>query len=98
MTDITYSPSREGWIFLATVSNLRTRQVLGYSLSERMTDDLVNQALVIAWTVVPAQAGTLFHSDRGSHYPGHVFQQLLPSLAMVSSMSRNGSCLEHALA
>jgi len=96
--DITYIPTREGWIYLATVINLRTRQVLGYSLSERMTDDLVKQALVNAWTVVPAQAGTLFHSDRGSQYAGHGFQQLLASLDMVSSMSRKGNCWDNAVA
>lgn len=96
--DITYIPTREGWVYLATVINLRTRQVLGYSLSERMTDDLVKQALANAWSAMPAQAGTLFHSDRGSQYASQGFQQLLTSLDMVSSMSRKGNCWDNAVA
>ncbi|WP_230811897.1 IS3 family transposase, partial [Xanthomonas translucens] len=48
--DITYVPTREGWLYLATVLDLRTRQVLGYSLSERMPDDLVRQAFLNAWS------------------------------------------------
>ncbi|MCB1640930.1 MAG: DDE-type integrase/transposase/recombinase, partial [Xanthomonadales bacterium] len=66
--DITYLPTREGWLYLATVIDLRTRQVLGYSLSERMPDDLVQQAFVNAWSASPVGPGVLFHSDRGSQY------------------------------
>ncbi|MBB3105353.1 transposase InsO family protein [Azomonas macrocytogenes] len=61
---LTYLPTREGWLYLAAVLDLRTRQVLGYSLSERMPDNLVRQAFLNAWSASPVGAGVLFHSDR----------------------------------
>ena len=64
--DITYLATREGWMYLATVISLQTRQVLGYSLSDRMPDDLVQQAFINAWSASPGAPGLLFHSDRGS--------------------------------
>lgn len=64
--DITYLATREGWMYLAAVINLQTRQVLGYSLSDRMPDDLVQQAFLNAWAASPGAPGLLFHSDRGS--------------------------------
>ncbi|MDR0578060.1 MAG: DDE-type integrase/transposase/recombinase [Candidatus Accumulibacter sp.] len=64
--DITYIATREGWLYLATVIDLRTRQVLGYGLSERMSCDLVRQAFLNAWSASPVRVGVVFHSDRGS--------------------------------
>ncbi|MFL9583941.1 DDE-type integrase/transposase/recombinase [Stenotrophomonas sp. AB1(2024)] len=64
MDDITYLPTREGWLYLATVISMRTRQVLGYSLADRMPDDLVQQAFLNAWSALPEKPGILFHSDR----------------------------------
>lgn len=64
--DITYLATREGWLYLATVISLQTRQVLGSSPSDRMPDDLVQQAFLNAWSVSPASPGVLFHSDQGT--------------------------------
>ena len=66
MGNITYIPTREGGLYLAVVIGLQTRQVLGDSLSERMPDELVHQALLNAWANAPAPAGSLFHSGRDS--------------------------------
>lgn len=96
--DITYIPTREGWLYLATVIRLQTRQVLGYSLSERMPDDLVQQAFENAWSAAPVSEGVLFHSDRGSQYASHDFRQTIAARGFVPSMSRKGNCWDNAVA
>jgi transposase InsO family protein len=98
VSDITYIPTREGWLYLAAVINLRTRQVLGYSLAERMPDDLVRQAFLNAWSASPADAGVLFHSDRGSQYASSNFGKTLAAHGFVPSMSRKGNCWDNAVA
>lgn len=96
--DITYIPTREGWLYLAVVIDLRTRQVLGYSLSERMPDDLVRQAFLNAWSASPAESGVLFHSDRGSQYASGDFSNTLAAHGFEPSMSRKGNCWDNAVA
>ena len=96
--DITYIPTRQGWLYLAIVISLQTRQVLGYSLSDRMPDDLVQQAFLNAWAASPATADTLFHSDRGSQYASRDFLQTITSHGLVPSMSRKGNCWDNAVA
>jgi transposase InsO family protein len=98
VSDITYLPTREGWLYLAIVISLRTRQVLGYSLADRMPDDLVQQALLNAYAACPAEPGTLFHSDRGSQYASKDFINTLTPLGLVPSMSRKGNCWDNAVA
>lgn len=96
--DITYLPTREGWLYLAAVIDLRTRQVLGYSLSERMLDDLVRQAFLNAYSASPVGDGVLFHSDRGSQYASGNFGKTLAAHGFVPSMSRKGNCWDNAVA
>lgn len=96
--DITYLPTREGWLYLATVISLQTRQVLGYSLSERMPNELVQQAFENAWSAAPVHAGVLFHSDRGSQYASSDFQKTITARGFVPSMSRKGNCWDNAVA
>ncbi len=96
--DITYLPTREGWLYLAAVIDLRTRQVLGYSLSERMPDDLVRQAFLNAWWASPVPPGVLFHSDRGGQYASGEFAKTLAAHGFVPSMSRKGNCWDNAVA
>jgi transposase InsO family protein len=96
--DITYIPTREGGLYLAVVISLQTRQVLGYSLSERMPDELVCQAVLNAWANAPAPVGSLFHSDRGSQYASSHFRRTIQSLGFVQSMSRKGNCWDNAVA
>lgn len=96
--DITYIATKEGWLYLATVISLQTRQVLGYSLADRMPDDLVQQAFVNAWSVAPSERGVLFHSDRGSQYASHAFTGTITALGFIPSMSRKGNCWDNAVA
>lgn len=90
--DITYVPTREGWLYLAVVLDLYSRKVVGWSMSESMTTQLVTDAFTMAIqrrTVLP---GMLFHSDRGSQYASHEFQWQLKSQNITQSMSRKGNC------
>ena len=96
--DITYIPTREGSLYLAAVLDLRTRQVLGYSLCERMPDDLVRQAFLNAWSASPVAAGALFHADRGSQYASSAFTRTLAAHGFEPSMSRKGNCWDNAVA
>lgn len=98
VSDITYVPTREGWLYLAVVVNVQTRQVLGYSLAERMPDELVHRAFLNAWTRAPATTGVVFHSDRGSQYASGAFRATITSLGFVPSMSRKGNCWDNAVA
>ena len=96
-SDITYIATREGWLYLAVILALQTRQVLGYSLSDRMPDALVLNALRNACQLEAPPSGTLFHSDRGSQYASDDFRAALGSLGMVASMSRKGNCWDNAV-
>ena len=96
-SDITYIATREGWLYLAVLIALQTRQVLGYSLSDRMPDELVLNALRNACHLESPPPGTLFHSDRGSQYASDDFRDALGALGMVASMSRKGNCWDNAV-
>lgn len=95
--DITCLHTREGWLYLAAVIDLRTRQVLGYSLAERMPNELVQQAFLNAWSAGPVHAGALFHSDQGSQYASGDFRKTLLAHGFVPSMSRKGNCWDNAV-
>ena len=95
--DITYLWTQEGWLYLAVVLDLFSRQIVGWSLSNRMTKKLVMDALCMAiWRRRPAP-GLIFHTDRGSQYCSNDFQKLLKAHGMVSSMSRKGNCWDNAV-
>ncbi|QNA97279.1 IS3 family transposase [Stenotrophomonas maltophilia] len=96
--DITYVPTRQGWLHLAVVISVQTRQVLGYSVSKRLTEELVVKAFANAWALHPQRPGLIFHSDRGGQYWGNEFRQLLQSHGVVQSMSRPGNCWDNAVA
>ncbi len=95
--DITYIWTSEGWLYLATVMDLFSRQIVGWSLQSRMTQKLVSDALLMAiWRRCPAP-GLIFHSDRGSQYCSLYFQNLLKAHKIQSSMSRKGDCWDNAV-
>lgn len=98
VSDITYLPTKEGWMYLAVVIAVKTRQVLGYSMADRMPVNLVQQAFANACCASPTRAGVIFHSDRGSQYASHDFTHDLTSLGFVPSMSRKGNCWDNAVA
>ncbi|MCP3921647.1 MAG: IS3 family transposase [Desulfobacterales bacterium] len=97
-SDITYIWTTEGWLYLAVVIDLFSRQVVGWSMNNRMTKELVINALRMAiWRRRPEE-GCIFHSDRGSQYCSHDFQKELKDNGMISSMSRKGNCWDNSVA
>lgn len=96
--DITYIWTAEGWLYLATVIDLYSRRVVGWSMNERMTTDLVNEALLAAvWSRKPGK-GLLWHTDRGSQYASNSHRELLKEHSITQSMSRKGNCWDNAVA
>lgn len=96
--DITYIATDEGWLFLAVVIDLFSRQVVGWSLREDMTSSIVIDALRMAWfrRHPNKQSGLMFHSDRGSQYASQGFREVLREYGITSSMSRRGNCWDNA--
>lgn len=94
--DITYIWTKEGWLYLAVVIDLYSRMVVGWSMSERMGQELVLDALTMAIWRRKKPRGVMVHSDRGSQYCSKDFQKLLREYAMVCSMSRKAECWDNA--
>jgi transposase InsO family protein len=94
--DITYVPTREGWVYLAVVEDLFSRMVVGWSMAETMESRLVVDALEMAVARRRPGAGLLAHSDRGSQYASDHDQRVLSSAGVVCSMSRRGDCWGNA--
>jgi transposase InsO family protein len=100
--DVTYISTEEGWLFLAVVIDLFSRRIVGWSLREQITSELVINALRMAWFLrrpnrkTGSEAGLIFHSDRGSQYASHEFNQVLKECGITPSMSRKGNCWDNA--
>jgi len=94
--DLTYLWTDEGWLYLAVVIDLFNREVVGWAIKERMTADIVTDALTMAWFRRRPEPGLIHHSDRGSQYASAVFQALLAEYGMTCSMSRKGNCWDNA--
>jgi len=98
VTDITYIRTHEGWLYLATVVDLFSRQVVGWATQGHMQTDLVLQALLAAvWRRKP-KPGLMLHSDQGSQFTGGDWQKFLKDHGIVCSMSRRGNCHDNAVA
>ena len=98
VSDITYLWTDEGWLYLATVIDLYSRIVIGWSLSERMTAQLVCDALNMALWRRHRPRGVIVHSDRGSQYCSVAYQSLLKQHGLLCSMSAKGNCYDNACA
>lgn len=83
---------RTGWLYLTVILDLFSRQMVGWSMQSHMRTELVSDALRMAWFRRRPQAGLIVHSDPGSQYCSHDFQDLLKAYGMRSSMSRRGNC------
>jgi putative transposase len=94
--DLTYVWTTEGWLYLAVVLDLFNREVVGWSIKPRMTAEIVIDALTMAWFRRRPAPGLIHHSDRGSQYASHAFQDKLAEYGMVCSMSRKGNCWDNA--
>ena len=98
VTDITYVKTAEGWLFLAIVLDLFSRQVIGWSMSERINTDLVLDALVMAcWRRRPKRE-VIVHSDQGCQYTSYDWRKMLDQNGLIASMSRKGNCYDNAVA
>jgi putative transposase len=96
VSDITYIWTEEGWLYLAVVMDLCSRMVVGWSMSERMTSQLVIDALQMAIWRRKRPQGVIIHSDRGSQYCSHDYQKLLTENGFICSMSKRGDCYDNA--
>ena len=98
VTDITYLPTAEGWVYLAVVLDLFSRKVVGWALSNSLATELVSAALRQAVeTRRPTGQHLLHHSDRGCQYTSDAYQQTLRTLGIQCSMSRTGCCYDNAV-
>lgn len=97
VNDIMAIPTSEGWLYLVAVLDLFSRRAVGWSLGNKRTSELVSAALQMALAARRPQPGLLHHSDRGSQYACHDFQNLLASHGIVCSMSRKGNCWDNAV-
>jgi transposase InsO family protein len=96
VTDLTYIPTEEGWLYLVGHKDLFTAEVVGYAMGARMTRDLFKASLLRAvWAKRPA-AGLIHHSDRGSQYCSPQYRALLETHGMTASMSKKGDCYDNA--
>jgi putative transposase len=96
--DITYIATGEGWLYLATVIDLYSRKVVGWSMDDTMKVSLVNDALNMAIQQRKPLKGLLWHTDRGSQYASYSHKDLLVKNNITHSMSRKGNCWDNAVA
>jgi putative transposase len=94
--DLTYVWTDEGWLYLAVVLDLFNREVVGWAIKERMSSDIVIDALTMAWFRRRPEPGLIHHSDRGGQYASQAFQAKLAHYHMRCSMSRKGNCWDNA--
>jgi putative transposase len=98
VTDITYLRTYEGWLYLAVVLDLFSRQVIGWSMSSRIDRDLAMNALLMAvWRRQPTDE-VMVHSDQGSQFSSYDWRDFLAEHGLVQSMSRRGNCHDNAVA
>lgn len=96
VTDITYVPTGEGWLYLAGVKDLHTCELVGHAMGARMTKELTGRALFTAVSAKRPAPGLIHHSDRGSQYCSQDYRDLLRQFGMKASMSRRGNCYDNA--
>ncbi len=96
--DITYIPTWEGWVFLATVIDCHTKAVTGWAMDDNYKTPLIEAAIEMAVRNHPLPEDAIFHSDRGSNYTSSQFAQTLGRLGIRQSVGRTGICYDNALA
>ena len=96
VSDITYIPTDEGWLYLAGHKDLFTGELVGYAMGERMTRNLVSQSLFRALRAKRPARGLMHHSDRGSQYCSQEYSNLMERSGLRSSMSGKGNCFDNA--
>ncbi len=97
LADITCIDTHQGWLYLATVIDVFSRHIVGWSMHRRMTRQLVANALRMALLQRETTKGLVHHSDRGSQYTSHDYQTMLTARGITVSMSGTGNCYDNAL-
>lgn len=98
VSDITFIPTREGWLYLAVIIDLFSRAVIGWAMDKRMKAELVTDALKMALMRRKIRSPLLLHSDQGSQYAAVDYQVMLAKNGIECSMSRKGCCWDNAVA
>ena len=98
VSDITYIPTKEGWLYLAVVLDLFSRAILGWSVADSLHADIVTAALQRAMEGATVAPGALFHSDRGCQYSAALTRRCLARHGLRQSMSAKGYCYDNAFA
>jgi putative transposase len=96
LADISYLPTDEGWLYLAAIEDLATREVVGWSMADHLRAGLCVDALVMALQRHPPPEGLIHHSDRGRQYAAEPYREVLERHGIERSMSRRGNCLDNA--
>lgn len=96
VSDITYIPTEEGWLYLAGHKDIFNGEIVGYAMGERITKNLVSESLFRAVSAKRPSRGLIHHSDRGSQYCSLKYIKLLEQFGMTASMSRKGNCYDNA--
>ena len=98
VSDITFIPTREGWLYLAVIIDLYSRAVIGWAMHKRMKTELVTDALKMALMRRKVRSSLLLHSDQGSQYAAADYRAMLAENGIECSMSRKGNCWDNAVA
>ena len=98
VTDITYLPTEEGWLYLAAVLDVFSRRIVGWATSARLAEGLTLEALTMSLARRRPRPGLLHHSDRGAHYASAEYRALLQRHGVRRSMSGAGACWDNAVA
>ena len=98
VSDITYNPTGEGWVYLAAVIDCYSKMVIGWSMADHYKTSLIVTALNSAAGAIDIQPGCIFHSDRGSNYTSNDFAATLAAVNMRQSVGRTGVCWDNAMA
>ncbi len=96
--DITYIPTWQGWVYLATVIDCHTKAVIGWAMDDNYKTPLIEQAIRMAARNYQLPPGAIFHSDRGSNYTSNQFGRTLKSLGIRQSVGRTGICYDNSMA
>lgn len=96
LSDITYIPTDEGWLYLAGHKDIFNGEIVGYAMGERLTRNLISQSLFMAVAAKRPSKGLLHHSDRGSQYCSREYRLLLEQFGLEASMSGKGNCYDNA--
>jgi len=93
ISDITYIPTDEGWLYLSAHKDLFNSEIVGYAAGSRITKEITTQSLLMAIKRRQPEGGLIHHSDRGSQYCSSEYMKMLKQFGMIPSMSRKGNCL-----